>query len=330
MTRQILDQLLGTRGGTVSSVGLTVPSRQTVTGSPVTGSGTLVVTDNVQAANAVFAGPASGASAAPTFRALVAADIPGLTTYLPLAGGTMSGQILTQDGGVSTPPVSFAAEPTTGFWRVSAGSVGFSILGSQTFNFDATGFHQSIAGGGTAGFNNFGEGTTQIVLQRASANATSSLIQQQKARGTLAAPAAVALNDILATWRASGYTGAAFTAGVNVTVQVIETGAVGAAAMGTSLRFATNPIGSVTNAEVARFENGTGFSMFGANPVIDANRLFVLRNFTVSTLPATPAIGATAFVTDATLGLSAGLGLAPIGGGTNKVPVYYDGAWKIG
>ncbi len=59
----------------------------------------------------------------------------------------------------------------------------------------------------------------------------------------------------------------------------------------------------------------------------------VLPNYTVSALPsaATVGSGATAFVTDATLGIAAGLGLTPIGSGSNKVPVYSDGSvWRIG
>lgn len=63
-------------GGTVTSVGLTMPSEFTVTGSPVTAAGTLAVAKAAQTANLVYAGPATGAAAAPTFRALVAADIP--------------------------------------------------------------------------------------------------------------------------------------------------------------------------------------------------------------------------------------------------------------
>lgn len=61
--------------GTVTSVGLTLPSQFTVTGSPVTTSGTLAGAWQNQAANTVLAGPTTGAAAAPTFRSLVAADI---------------------------------------------------------------------------------------------------------------------------------------------------------------------------------------------------------------------------------------------------------------
>lgn len=65
-------------GATVSSVGLSLPNLFTVTGSPVTGSGTLTATLASQTAAQVFAAPAASAGA-PTFRALVAGDIPSLT-----------------------------------------------------------------------------------------------------------------------------------------------------------------------------------------------------------------------------------------------------------
>lgn len=64
--------------GTVTSVGLTMPALFNVTGAPVTTSGTLAVSLNSQAANQILAGPVSGGSAAPTFRALSVADIPHL------------------------------------------------------------------------------------------------------------------------------------------------------------------------------------------------------------------------------------------------------------
>ena len=78
--------------GTVTSVGLTMPSIFTVAGSPITSAGTLGVTLATEAANSVWAGPATGSAAAPTFRALVAADIPSLS-YLPLTGGTLTGTL---------------------------------------------------------------------------------------------------------------------------------------------------------------------------------------------------------------------------------------------
>jgi hypothetical protein len=65
--------------GTVTSVGLTVPSILTVAGSPVTGSGSITVDLATEAKNLVFAGPAAGADAKPTFRALTTDDIPVLT-----------------------------------------------------------------------------------------------------------------------------------------------------------------------------------------------------------------------------------------------------------
>jgi hypothetical protein len=64
-------------GGSVTSVALTMPAEFTVTGSPVTSSGTLAVTAADQDANTVYAGPSSGPSDVPEFRALVAADLPG-------------------------------------------------------------------------------------------------------------------------------------------------------------------------------------------------------------------------------------------------------------
>lgn len=90
--------------GTVTSVALTVPGvifNSPVAGSPITTSGTFALALNTQTANTVFAGPASGGAATPTFRALVAADIPsisltaGIAGVLPIAnGGTNSGTAL--------------------------------------------------------------------------------------------------------------------------------------------------------------------------------------------------------------------------------------------
>jgi len=75
--------------GTVTSVGLSMPSIFTVTNSPITLGGTLTATLATESANVVFAGPSSGSSAAPTFRALVVNDIPDLSADYIVNGTTL-------------------------------------------------------------------------------------------------------------------------------------------------------------------------------------------------------------------------------------------------
>lgn len=64
--------------GTVTSVGLSMPSCFSVSGSPVTGSGTLSVSFASQTRYSVLAAPSTG-NGTPSFRALVAGDIPDLS-----------------------------------------------------------------------------------------------------------------------------------------------------------------------------------------------------------------------------------------------------------
>lgn len=68
-----------TTSGTVSSVAMTgdnVIFNSSVTGSPITTSGTLIPSLKTQTANTLLCGPTSGSAATPTFRALTAADFP--------------------------------------------------------------------------------------------------------------------------------------------------------------------------------------------------------------------------------------------------------------
>lgn len=69
--------------GTVTSVGLSLPAEFNVTGTPVTTTGTLTGAWANQTTNKVFASP-NGSTGTPTFRALVAADIP----TIPASGVT--------------------------------------------------------------------------------------------------------------------------------------------------------------------------------------------------------------------------------------------------
>jgi len=79
----------------VTSVGLSAPSIFTVSGSPVTTTGTLSLSLNAQAANTMLAGPTSGSAATPTFRtiSLAGKDVADVTISSPTAG-----QVLTYNG----------------------------------------------------------------------------------------------------------------------------------------------------------------------------------------------------------------------------------------
>lgn len=83
-------QASGAGSGTVTSIGLTLPSLFSVSGSPVTTSGTIGATLVSQTANRVFAGPASGSPATPGWRQVVFGDIG--------QNGCTTGQIPKWDG----------------------------------------------------------------------------------------------------------------------------------------------------------------------------------------------------------------------------------------
>ena len=76
--------------GSVTSVGLALPSIFSVSGSPVTTSGTLTGTLATQTANLLFSGPSSGGAATPTFRQTVPADYQDTQGTITFTGGGTS------------------------------------------------------------------------------------------------------------------------------------------------------------------------------------------------------------------------------------------------
>lgn len=73
-------------GGSVTSVGLSLPTEFTVSNSPVTSAGTLTAVWKSETAKYFFAAP-NAAAGTPTFRLIVASDIPALS-YAPQTSGT--------------------------------------------------------------------------------------------------------------------------------------------------------------------------------------------------------------------------------------------------
>lgn len=113
ITNGVLSAAGGAGLGSVTSVGLSLPNLFNVSGSPVTGAGTLTATLANQTANTLFAGPASGSQAAPSFRALVAEDIPDLATSKLTSGVlpvTRGGTGLSTFGGINTLLYTTAAD----------------------------------------------------------------------------------------------------------------------------------------------------------------------------------------------------------------------------
>lgn len=97
----------------------TVSPNITITNSLVSGS---------QSANTVYSGPASGGAAAPTFRALVSADIPSLSAlYLPLSGGTLSGDV--HFSNINSQIFLGGALATDSFFANTSGTGGLNIGG---------------------------------------------------------------------------------------------------------------------------------------------------------------------------------------------------------
>lgn len=92
----------GTGGGSVSSVGLTLPSIFNVTQSPVTGAGNLVATLSTEPAGTIFAGPGTGADATPSFRFLQSGDIPNNAANTTGTAGNVTGIVAIANGGTGT------------------------------------------------------------------------------------------------------------------------------------------------------------------------------------------------------------------------------------
>jgi hypothetical protein len=96
--------------GTVTSVALSLPAIFSVSGSPVTTSGTLSATLATQVANRVWAGPSTGADAAPTFRALVSDDLPSSIPLSKLAALSTARALVSDGSGFVSASATTASE----------------------------------------------------------------------------------------------------------------------------------------------------------------------------------------------------------------------------
>ncbi|MEI6478556.1 MAG: hypothetical protein WCO52_06230 [bacterium] len=163
--RNIVAAYLPGAGG-VASVSLGLPAQFAISGSPVTGTGTLTGSWNTQTANYVLAGPSSGAVAAPTFRALVAADLPvsgaSAATYQTLSTttGALSLVSFTVDTygritGTSTTTTTLALPGVANTWTKSQNVASVALSFASPLDTDAStgnAFHVTLTSNFTMNF----------------------------------------------------------------------------------------------------------------------------------------------------------------------------------
>lgn len=153
--------------GTVTSVALTAPAQFSVSGSPVTTSGTLALTWATQTANYVFAGPTSGSAAVPTFRALVPADYPVFG-----ASGSSHAQGAVPDPGSTAGTTRYLREDGT--WQVppGGGGGGGSVTGGTNEGSGVTVFDSTNSTSTTLAFKTLIAGSNITITDGGSSGVT--------------------------------------------------------------------------------------------------------------------------------------------------------------
>jgi hypothetical protein len=177
-----------TVAGGVTSVGMSMPGEFSVSGSPVTGSGTLAASWIPVTGGHVLAGPTLGSlPAVPTFRLLNALDIPDISatyltlssassTYVAKSGSTMSGSLILN----ADPSAALGAATKQYVDNISAGINFHSPVNvATTANLSAT----YLNGSGGAGATLTATSNGALVIDGQSMSATQRVLVWQQSSG---------------------------------------------------------------------------------------------------------------------------------------------------
>ncbi len=196
--------------------------------------------------------------------------------------------------------------------------------------------HTPQAGIGGEVLNVSNEGTvTRILFDNYFSGAGGNPFTFRKARGTAAAPSNLMNGDQMINLQARGYGATAY--GVSAIFTALATETWTDAAWGTKMEFSTTPNGSVTAVvHLTLLENHVrlgntnviDLQMGGANTVIDSERLFRLRSYTVATLPTPGTAGRMAWASNCRVFNGAGV-QEGAGAGTGGLVTDNGTAWKI-
>jgi hypothetical protein len=240
--------------GSVTSVGLSLPSIFTVSGSPVTGSGTLTATLASQTANTFWAAP-NGSAGAPTFRAIVAADIPTLNQNTT---GTAANITATSNSTLAT---------------LSA----LSLPGSQVSG-NISGNAANVTGTVAIGNGGTGQTTQQAAINALAGAVTSG--QYLRGNGTNISMSAIQASDVPTLNQNTTGTAANITATTNSTLTTLSALSLpGSQVSGNISGNAANVTGTVAIAN-----GGTGVTSVTSSPTAsawsgwDANKNFFANN----------------------------------------------------
>ena len=198
--------------GTVTSVGLDLPTDFTISGSPVTTSGTLTATWANQAQRKFLASP-NNATGTPTFRAILASDVPTLNQNTTGQAGSVANSVTFNSSG--------GASPNTTFDGSAARTVDYSTVGApKTDGTDATGtWNIGISG-------NAATATLATRATNVAGGAANKLVYNTGANTTNFVDAPTT-GDTFLKWSGSAFTWASVASGGTVTSVDVSGGTTG-------------------------------------------------------------------------------------------------------
>lgn len=179
---------------------------------------------------------------------------------------------------------------------------GGTVTGVMTFsnNINMSGNFAIQTPGASASAILYGEGSSVAYqIGRFADDAFSASFNLVKGRGTIASKTAVNVNDSLGTFRFYGTNNSASfrLSGFFEAIAIEPTW--DSPGLASRLVYKVCPLGSTTPTEVLRLEYDTGLSMY-TSAVIDQNRHFRLRSYTVATVPSASPAGMLIYVSNGT------------------------------
>lgn len=177
-------------------------------------------------------------------------------------------------------------------------------------------------------------GSTSRFMLDSFGTSGSNLMAFRRARGTPSLPTAVQLNDTLGIFQAFGYGATGYSSGYRAGVVFWSAENWTDAAQGTKISLVTSSIGGTALTTVIDILSNSvtinaGVSIIhGTSVIVDNNRLFNLRSYTVATLPTPGTAGRVAWASNCRVfngaGVQEGAGL-----GTGGLVTDNGTAWKI-